>query len=192
VKILVKGYAAAFGEGWRASSTCCLVKASGNRIITDPGCNRKLLEAALLREQLAARDIDYVFLSHGHPDHILLAGLFPEARHITYDKNLLYDGDVMTPFSENLLGPGIRIIHTPGHVPEHLSLLVKSPKETIAIAGDVFWWEDDEPRDLNVYRPDPAHPAGMDHHQLVESRKKLLGLADIIIPGHGKMFRVIL
>ncbi len=191
VKILVKGYAAAFGEGWKASSTCCLVEASGKKIITDPGCNRELLEAALQTEQLTARNIDFVFLSHGHPDHILLAALFPEARYITYDNNLVYDGDVMTPFSENLLGPGIRIINTPGHVPEHLSLLVETPKETIAVAGDVFWWKDNEPRDVDVHRPDSARPVGMDHCKLLESRKKLLRLADVIIPGHGEMFRVV-
>src|SRR3989338_3283221 len=135
VKILIEGYAKKLKKGWVASSTTCLVIAESKKIITDPGCNRKKLLEALHKEGLTTDDIDYVFLSHCHPDHILLAGIFEKAKFITFDTNLMYDKDLMLEFDNHVLGKGIEIIETPGHVLEHLSLLVNTPKGKIAIAG---------------------------------------------------------
>lgn len=190
IKVLVKGYARQTEEGWRASSTCCYIESAGWKIITDPGCNRTALLEALARENLTTKSIDFVFLSHGHPDHTLLAGIFENARYITWDAHLLYSGDTMKVFDKNILGPHIEIIETPGHVPEHLSLMITTKKEKTAIAGDVFWWTDDEPQDTGIEKPDPYHPSEMNHGQLIDSRKRLLRYANVIIPGHGNVFRV--
>ena len=88
VKILIEGYAKKMQSRWVASSTTCLIIAEDKKIIADPGCNRKKLFEALKKENLTTDDIDYVFLSHCHPDHILLAGVFGKAKFITYDTNL--------------------------------------------------------------------------------------------------------
>ncbi len=37
---------------------------------------------------------------------------------------------------------------------------------------------------------DKAHACGQDMKKLVDSRKKILEIANFVIPGHGKMFKV--
>ena len=186
VKVLVEGYARQVDHGWVASSTTCLVISSGMKIITDPGCNRQKLMESLSNENLSAEDIDYVFLSHGHPDHMMLCGIFTKAKLVTYDDNMVYDQDLMIKFDKHILGPHTEIISTPGHVDDHISLLVNTCKGVVAIAGDVFWW----PAGEKQYPDNPVSPDGTDHQKLAESQAILMRMADFIIPGHGKMFRV--
>jgi len=190
VKILIEGYARKLkNNNWIASSTVCLITTGNKKIITDPGCNRKKLLKALAKEKLATADIDYIFLSHHHPDHILLAGIFEKARFITFDNNLMYHHDQMTEFGPHALSPDIEIIETPGHTLEHLSLLVDTPQGKVAIAGDVVWWKKGEKQIFRLNQKDHSEAKGMDMKKLITSRKKILKLADYIIPGHGKMFK---
>jgi glyoxylase-like metal-dependent hydrolase (beta-lactamase superfamily II) len=190
IKVLIEGYAKQLDNGWKASSTTCLITSNDKKIITDPGCNREALLRALDEEGLTTGDIDYVFLSHRHPDHILLASLFENAKYVTFDDHLIYDKDVLLEYDKNVLGDDIEIIDTPGHVLEHLSLVVDTDNGKIAVAGDVIWWLDDEEQVLDINQKDHSQAVDMDMEALVESRKKLLKIADYIIPGHGKMFKV--
>lgn len=190
IKILIEGYAKPLDRGWKASSTTCLITTDDKKIITDPGCNREKLLKALEKENLTTDDIDYVFLSHRHPDHVLLASLFEKAKYITSDANLMYDKDVLLEFDKHVLGDDIEIIDTPGHVLEHLSLLVNTPEGKVAIAGDVIWWLDAAEQVFDINQKDHNQAVDMDMETLVESRKKLLKMADYIIPGHGKKFKV--
>ncbi len=190
IKILNEGYVRKLPNGWVANSTTCLITSDGKRIITDPGCNRAKLLDALKKENLKTGDIDYVFLSHCHPDHILLAGIFENAKSVTYDSNLIYNNDSLVEFTEDSLGDEIKIIQTPGHVLEHISLLVNTPEGKVAIAGDAIWWLEDEEQKFHVDQPDHSQAKGMNMGTLIGSRKKLIELADFIIPGHGKMFKV--
>ena len=190
IKTLIQGYAKQLKKGWVASSTCCLILTENKKIITDPGCNREKLLKALKKEGLTTKDIDYVFLSHRHPDHILLAGMFEKAKFITFDSNLMYDNDLMLEFDKHILGKDIEVIETPGHVLEHLSLLVNTPKGKVAIAGDVIWWVDGEEQVFDINQKDHTQAKGFNMKTLIESRKRLLKIADYIIPGHGKMFKV--
>ncbi|MBI4135113.1 MBL fold metallo-hydrolase [Candidatus Uhrbacteria bacterium] len=190
VKILIEGYARKLGNGWVASSTTCLITSGDKKIIADPGCNRAKLLDALKKEGLTTNDIDYVFLSHCHPDHILLAGIFEKAKSVTYDSNLIYDNDQLTEFGAHTLGEDIEIIQTPGHVLEHISLIVTTPEGKVGIAGDAIWWLQDEKQVFNLNQTDHSQAKGMNMKTLIESRKKLIILSDYIIPGHGKMFKV--
>ena len=183
VKMLIEGYAIPTKEGYIASATCCLVTTPSDKIITDPGCNPKMLREALFREQLATQEIDYVFLSHGHIDHILLASTFTNAKFITYDSNLLYHNDCMQYFKPDFLSFGLQILNTPGHTPEDISLIVPTKKGVYAICGDVFWYWKDEKFTLDIHKADE----GADMPTLVESRKKILEIADFVVPGHGKI-----
>ncbi len=197
LKILIEGYAKKLEIGWVASSTTCLVLSDDKKIITDPGCNRKKLLTALKDHNLTTADIDYVFLSHQHPDHILLAGIFEKAKHITFDSQLLYNGDTLTEYTESELGPEIQILQTPGHTLEHISLIVATAAGKVGIAGDVIWWEDGQQPNLNspdqkfnVAQQDNSQSKGLNMDTLVASRKLLLEKCDYIVPGHGKMFKV--
>ncbi|MFZ5559239.1 MAG: MBL fold metallo-hydrolase [Patescibacteria group bacterium] len=190
IKILIEGYAKELEKGWVASSTTCLITSENKKIITDPGCNREKLLKALSKEGLTTNDIDYVFLSHCHPDHVLLAGIFEKAKFVTFDTNLVYDKDLMLEFDKHILGEDVEVIETPGHVLEHISLLVSTPKGRVAIAGDVIWWTEGEEQVFNINQKDHTQAKGMNMEKLIESRKKLLENADYIIPGHGKIFKV--
>ena len=80
---------------------------------------------------------------------------------------------------------------TPGHADEHCSLLIETEKGKIVIAGDVFWWRDNNEQKIDkksiIKQEDPY---ANNKKALTKSREKLLEIADYIIPGHGKMFKV--
>ncbi|MFA4907229.1 MAG: MBL fold metallo-hydrolase [archaeon] len=189
VKVLVEGYAKKLGKGWLASSSAVLIKSGGKLIVCDPGCNRKKLLASLKKEKISPDDIDFVFLTHGHPDHSLLAGIFEKAECVTFE-GLIYRNDRQLEIGKNVLGLEIKVIATPGHAREHLSLIVETEKGKCAVAGDVFWWIEGEKQNIDINKIDDAHPDETEMKELKESRKKLLKLADCIIPGHGKTFFV--
>jgi glyoxylase-like metal-dependent hydrolase (beta-lactamase superfamily II) len=189
VKVLIEGYAKEVKKGWLASSTVTLVKSNNKKIIIDPGCNRSLLLKTLKENNLSVDDIDFVFLTHGHIDHALLAGIFKKAMIVTFE-NLMYDKDLQLEFDKNIFGKETEIINTPGHCIEHISLIVITSKGKYVIAGDVFWWAEGEKQRVDINKEDDAHPSETDMKTLIETRKKVLEIADYIIPGHGKMFKV--
>ena len=189
IKVIIEGYAKEIKGGWLASSTATLIKSSDKLIISDPGCNRERLLRTLDAEKLKPEDIDFVFLTHGHVDHSLLAGIFTNARIVTFE-SLMYDKDLQIEFENDILGSGTEIVKTPGHTAEHISLMVNTNKGKYAIAGDVFWWSEGEKEIVDINKEDDSHPKELNMDELKESRRKLLELADYIIPGHGKMFKV--
>lgn len=198
IKILIEGYAKEISGGWLASSTVTLVRAmtrlrqgSGEakkNIIIDPGCNREKLSAALKKENLKVGDIDFVLLTHNHLDHTLLAGIFPNAKVLTTEE--MYHNDNQVAHGNIIPDTDLKIIQTPGHCSEHCSLVVPTERGIYIVAGDVFWYVDDETQTADIQKIDDAHPAEVDMEKLIESRKKILEIADYIIPGHGKMFKV--
>ncbi|KKR30606.1 hypothetical protein A2715_00270 [Candidatus Woesebacteria bacterium RIFCSPHIGHO2_01_FULL_39_32] len=190
VKILVKGYAKPRGEGWIATSNTILVQTGKLNIVVDPGVNKKLLLKNLKKVNLKTSDVDYVFMTHYHPDHVFLASLFEKAK--VLDGDTIYEDDKETPFENFLPSTNIEVFPTPGHAHEHASLLVQTKdKGKIVVAGDVFWWMDNEKQRIDekslLAKKDPFTK---DWEALQESRKKILKIADWIIPGHGKTFRV--
>ena len=186
IDILVEGYAKKIKDGWNASSNVTLITNNNNKIIVDPGCNREKLLDALKKRDIITDDIDFVVNTHNHTDHTLLSGIFRNAKIITTDE--IYNGDCQTEHNDKIPKTDIEIIQVPGHTPEHCALVAKTDSGIYVVAGDVFWWMDDEPQVIDVEKQDPAHSGDM--NQLVASRKKILELADWVIPGHGKMFKV--
>jgi glyoxylase-like metal-dependent hydrolase (beta-lactamase superfamily II) len=196
IKILIEGYAKQIdpfdklraGSGWLASSTVTLVKSKGKSLIVDPSCNREKLLAVLDKENLKVEDIDFVFLTHNHLDHALLAGIFPNARVLTTEE--IYKNDNQILHNNKIPETDLEIIQTPGYCSEHCSLVVPTEKGVCVVAGDVFWYVEGENQTADVGKVDDAHLAEVNMKKLIESRKKILEIADWIIPGHGKMFKV--
>ena len=189
LKVLIEGYAKEGEDYESASSTTVLIKDGKLNIIVDPGMNRKFLMNALKKENLMPKDIDYVILSHYHLDHSLLTGIFENAKIIYANDIYSFEGKISERgkiFSNN-----IEIIKTPGHNSDCRTILVKTEKGVIAICEDVFWWRDNEKQKIDekslINHEDPY---ATDKEKLKASRKKLLEVADYIIPGHGKMFKV--
>ena len=187
VKVLVEGYAKINSDGtWDATSSVTFINSGKLKIIVDPGCNRDLLLKALKENKFTTSDINYVFLTHYHMDHCLLAGVFENAT--VFDGVQWQKGPVGGDLKDNLLPKtDIEIVKTPGHVDEHSSLLVKTDKGKILVGADVFWWKENEKQIVNVDKKDEF---ANDMILLRESRTLALQMADYIIPGHGKMFKV--
>lgn len=184
VKILIEGYAKEIKDGWLASSTTVLIQDSGKNVIVDPGVNKKLLLKKLKEEKLAPEDIDIVFLTHYHVDHALLAAIFDKA--VVVDGDTIYQEDKETEYEGKIPGTNLRPILTPGHAHEHAALLVPTQKGKVVIAGGVFWWLGEEKQEVDINKEDPFTK---DRKALLKSRRKILEIADWIIPGHGKMFQ---
>ncbi|MFA5188993.1 MAG: MBL fold metallo-hydrolase [Patescibacteria group bacterium] len=182
VKILIEGFTTADSKEQgeeKTSPTITLVRDGDIIMIVDPGVveSQDLIIEKLKKEGLSVNDINFVCLTHSHIDHFRNIGMFPEAKTLEYfglwDKNTVEDWQEQ--FSQD-----IKIIKTPGHNYDSITLLVKTEIGIIAICGDVFWKE-------NYPETDPY---ATDNDKLAESRRKVLELANYVIPGHGKMFKV--
>ncbi|MBU4369458.1 MBL fold metallo-hydrolase [Patescibacteria group bacterium] len=191
IKILIKGYAREKNGDEYASSTAVLIKTKNKNIIVDPGIDRKRLLTALKKENLSTNDIDYVILTHYHLDHSLLTGIFAKAKILDQSEIYSWDGKIKEHYGY-VPGTDIKIIKTPGHDMFHCSVLVKTKKlGLVAIAADVFWWADKQKQKIdkkNLMKL--KDPYVKDKKALKISREKILRIADYIIPGHGKMFKV--
>lgn len=186
VKIILEGHAKQVAGGWLASSNVSLVQSNGKKVIVDPGCDRPGLLKALEENELKTSDIDFVYLTHNHTDHILLTAIFERAK--VLNESEIYDNDFQVEHGGKIPGTDLQIIPTPGHDQFHSSLIVKTPEGTYAVAGDVFWWMDGEKQETN--RDDLAAHQDMyvkDEKEIKASREKILDIADFIIPGHGKI-----
>ena len=183
VKILFEGYttadsAASSGEE-KTCATTTLIRDGDIVMVVDPGVleSQKVLIDKLNAEGLNINDVNIICITHSHIDHYRNIGMFPEAKTLEYwglwDKNACQEWKEQ--FTED-----IKIIKTPGHNYDGITLLVKTEKGIVAICGDVFWKENFPEDDIYA----------SDKEKLKESRKKVLKMADWIIPGHAGIYKV--
>lgn len=190
VKVLIEGYAKVHDDFEDVSPSVVLIENEKQKIIVDPGFNREKLLEALKKEGLKTGDISVVILTHNHMDHFPLVGMFEKA--IVLDDSDQYSQDgVIRRQKKGMLGEGVEIVKTPGHDPFHCSIIIETTDlGKIAISGDIFWWIDgQEPEKDFESLINLEDPYVKNEEALKESRKKILEIADWIIPGHGKMFK---
>ncbi|MFE9466740.1 MBL fold metallo-hydrolase [Streptomyces virginiae] len=177
--ILTTGYVGSTGPG--VAATVSYISDAGRHVIFDPGmvASPDLILAPLAGLGLEPDDITDVVLSHHHPDNTMNVGLFRQAR--VHDHKVEYLGDQWTNRDAEgyELTPSLRLIRTPGHSTEDITLLAGTDTGVVAFAGDL-WWHANGPAD------DPVAP---DRDVLRASRLRVLAAADLIVPGHGGPFR---
>ncbi len=189
IEVVTQGYAEFKGQNFIASPTTVLVRTHrGKLAIIDPGSNTPALLEGLDHLKITPGSIDLICLTHTHVDHLLNIRIFPHAP--VYEWYYLYHRDSGI-YSPNLLDSfDMTVIATPGHCDQHVSYLVQTENDKVAVAGDVFWWlkgeKQETQREQLLTRKDGP---GTNPNHLYQSRKRLLESADIIIPGHGKPFR---
>ena len=168
--------------GDRVGSSVSFVRDGDALIVVDPGMVRRraLILDPLAELGVAPEAVTHVFLSHHHPDHTINVALFPNAEVVDFwaryidDQWLDIDGD------GHRLAEHSQLWLTPGHSEEDASLIVEADDGVYAMTH--LWWHSD--------RTPAADPFASDLEALERNRERVLGVADIVIPGHGAPFRV--
>lgn len=168
--------------------TCTVISAKDFRLIIDPSlADDEMMKNELQRRTgLSPDQIDAVFITHQHGDH--LAGLksFPNAKWLAgpdvssaLNKSAKLNKEIEP--AGNRLFEAIDVIPTPGHTPDHQSLRFDYRGLSIVIAGDSIATKDfwDEKRSYyNV----------MDEAESKRSMMRIDEIADLIVPGHDNAF----
>jgi glyoxylase-like metal-dependent hydrolase (beta-lactamase superfamily II) len=172
--ILFTGYAAD-----RVAGTVSLVRDGDRVIVVDPGMvpNRRAILDPLDALGVAPADVTDVVISHHHPDHTVNIALFGEVPVHDFQAMYLRDEWHRRPADGVDLAPSVRLLATPGHTPQDLTVLVGTADGTAALTH--LWWKADGPAD------DPYAP---DRDVLAEQRRRVLEVAGLIVPGHGPAF----
>jgi len=191
LKILFEGYSKEINGEQYASSQVVFIRDHNLNILVDVGGNRELLIESLKKEKLNPSDINYVVLTHTHLDHCLLNGIFENAQILDDTYIWSFDGKIVE-HNKKIPGTDIEIMATPGHCQSHCSVLVKTEEYgRVVVAGDLFWWADGEKQltdKESLLKLADAY--SIDIEAQYQSREKILKIADYIIPGHGKAFKI--
>lgn len=190
VFVLHEGYSKNTATGSLANCSCTLIKGNKNIIIdTMTPWDKDFILEKIEAHGLTPGNINFVVSTHGHSDHCGNNNLFLEAVHImgfSISHKNFYENYSFETQGAYKIDDYVKIIPTPGHMTAHVSVaVVTSNNETVVVAGDLFENEDDL-SDESIWK----NAGSENEKQQAESRRKILEIADYIIPGHGKMFRV--
>jgi len=178
-----------FVEGLGCASYIVGCEAEGIAAVIDPDRNvQKYLDVAADR----GLKITHIIETHLHADHVsgntdlaVRTGAdiyLHEASGAEFEHKPLHDGDVLS-----LGNIRLKIVHTPGHTPESITLLIsdttRADEPWLALTGDTLFVGD-------IGRPDlvGAEAAnGLATDMYTSLFKKLLPLDDglLVYPGHG-------
>ena len=172
---VASGIAGVVDSVYPICSAVVLIKGERN-VIVDPGnfgYEDEIL-GQLDRNRLQPQDIGYVINTHEHYDHISNNYLFRHAQIIAF--GCIWHGQRVDEYAnlDRIQIPGIRLIDAPGHTPSHIAVVVEG-KPTYVIAGDAI-------------RHDMLEKGCVNSRER-ESARKILGIADVVIPGHGPLIQ---
>jgi glyoxylase-like metal-dependent hydrolase (beta-lactamase superfamily II) len=177
VDILVEGSLTSTGGG--VASSCTLIRDGDRTIVVDPGMatSAEAILGPLAALGVSPEAVTDVVLGHHHPDHTIHAGHFGNAA--IHDHWAIYRG---TDWEDSecdgrVLTPSVVLARTPGHTSEDLAVIAGTPEGIVVCTHSWFnastRVEDEDPEDAE---------------QLHASRRRILEVADRIVPGHGPSF----
>jgi glyoxylase-like metal-dependent hydrolase (beta-lactamase superfamily II) len=180
-------------QGQRAAtSTATLIQVAGRAIVVDPGMDDARLLAGLAAAGVSPESVDAVFVTHTHGDHYRSVHLLPNASILVSgpEQNAWRsrgspDKELLARLVPTVTGiaPGVRMLLTPGHTPGSASLLVAQAGQLVAIVGDAVDTFD------FFARREPSHNA-VDPGAERRNFRLFAAVADVIVPGHGRPFRL--
>ncbi|MCC2609426.1 MBL fold metallo-hydrolase [Neorhizobium sp. Rsf11] len=197
--ILMPGFPGRSSRGFLGWSTILLLKTYEGHALFDTGGSgdRPGLMAALAERGIDRHDIRTVILSHLHFDHIANVECFPKAEIVLHESEFAYvrdhrfDDPAISRFQvESLLRspqltlvsgelevlPGVRMISTPGHSGGHVSLVMTVDGKRVVLAQDAI---------KHRGEIETGAPAGaFDEEMARASIRRIVGMADIVVPGH--------
>ncbi len=204
IDILFDGFPGKTSRGFLGWSSCILLR--GERMgLFDTGsfADRPELVERLHARGLTPADIDYVILSHMHFDHAANVSLFTnatfylheeEAKHVNLSRlddyalcAEIYDSLERTNKLQLLQGTegmveGHPWIHTPGHTPGCISVIVHESGANWVLAGDAV---------KNIYEAQTGEVwMTLNDAASKSSIQQVLSKADFIIPGHDRVIQI--
>jgi glyoxylase-like metal-dependent hydrolase (beta-lactamase superfamily II) len=166
--------------GVSVGSSVSLVADGDSVIVVDPGmvATRSAILDPLAERGFAPEQVTHVVLTHHHPDHAMNAALFPNAELI--DAWARYVGDQWLDHEGEgyRVSPHTWLMLTPGHTRLDISLIVETEDGVVACTH--AWWRAD--------RTPEVDPNAEDQAALEASRRRILSVADVVVPGHGEAF----
>ena len=187
-------------------TNCYLLSHQSQAVIIDPADAGDFLNEELSRQNL---QLQAVILTHGHFDHCLgllsLATAWPGLKIYLHpaDNFLLKKApdnaqfwlgrsvDPVPPATHpltdqqqfKLLNATWQVIHTPGHTPGSVSLLVNGPEQSWLFCGDTLFAQGVGRSDFSYSDPQALQTSLQKLHQLKNN-----GRYDQAYPGHGPSF----
>jgi glyoxylase-like metal-dependent hydrolase (beta-lactamase superfamily II) len=181
VDVLIAGHVEETQAGESVHPTVSLVRDGDLVVVVDPGilADPALLTEALTERGLGVDDVTHVFVTHHHLDHTRNIGMFPTA--LVVDVDSVYDGSLWLGHDGDghHLSDDVWVIATPGHAAECAALVVRTADGTVVLTH-AWWFADMTPE---------QDPLAWDQGALERSRARILGIADVVVPGHGPAFR---
>jgi N-acyl homoserine lactone hydrolase len=175
VKVLCAGRIRRDGKTvLEAHSTSSLIVCGDVRIVVDTSSreNRSALLSGLHSAGLSAGSVDILVNTHSHYDHTANNDLFAGAK--------LVAGPLPPGAEEFEIAPGARLVPTPGHTVDSISVFVASDKR-YAIVGDAIPTQDNFVRWV-------APGVNYDERVALGSMGRIARFAQVIVPGHGPAF----
>lgn len=169
-------------------------------VVVDPGYQTQgdMLVQALDRRGLAPDDVETVVMTHLHSDHVTAVPQLGAVELHVHEAELdtpygvrqrgLLDAARVTRLrgDEGEILPGIRWIHTPGHAPGHIAVLVDTADGLVVVAGDTMGPDPSWFADRNPPESLPERQAHLDAY----ARIAALG-PGTIIPGHYPPIQIV-
>ena len=188
--------------GW---SSVTLVRTSNQVVLIDTGSygDRALLLSRMSEAKIAPEDVDVVFLTHFHFDHILNFDLFKNAQFYLSEQEISYVTEgrykaacdpyvpaviyqLLEPQIKSFSGevellPRLRTIPLPGHTPGMTGLLLE--EEQVLIAGDGI-------KTGHEFFSQKIPPVFANPEDALLSYGRAEEVAKVIIPGHDNPFQI--
>lgn len=197
IDLLTKVFPGKSSAGALGLSTCALIRTGDHKVLFDTAAHGviKILQASLAELGVEPEEIDTIFLSHLHYDHLNNAAYFPNAEIICGEREWEYatkTKDEWTPLESILylknernvrlvndmeeILPGLRALWVPGHTPGQMALAVDTPEGTLVLAGDSV----KNRSELELEFSDQY----VDREASVNSIKRIKNMAYKVLPGH--------
>lgn len=165
------------------TSSVILLKGEHN-ILIDTGHTKfeNLLLEKLAENNVKPEDIEYVINTHTHFDHTSNNHLFKNASVVRHLGIWRTDGSIEAYSKvEDIEVPGVRMIETPGHTDDSISIVAEVDGKTYVMSGDAL-------REGLIRTRHILNKESYAHREdYVQNSKKIFEIADVIIPGHGKV-----
>ncbi len=142
---------------------------------------KELLDA-LKQNGVEPEDVDYLINTHTHRDHISNNHLFKNAAPLIHHLGIWYPDGRIEAYekSADMDIPGIKLMETPGHTADSISVIVESKGKTFVLCGDAV-------REDVIRRFTPVGYATRPEYK--DSAKMIFKIADVIVPGHGQVIK---